>query len=533
MQPAAPLPHYDRIGRTWNAEAAARRHCPRRRRARHGAIHLRLGQGAGGQGEPTIAAGIRRRLSGPQAAYVAQVGKRVAVQSGLSIRERVRRRRAPRSPSSIAIPGGVLATRQLLALMNSEAELASVLGHEVGHVAARHSSGRQRTATIGGVLASVVGAVAGNSAIGSLLGAGRAAGRRALHAEIRPRSGICRRQRLGVRYVAKAGYSPYAAAEMLTQLSAATTLQSRVAGRDANAVPTWASTHPNSLDRVRRAERLAQATGDPTPRPGRTPPSCAGSTASPMTTIRGRASSTAETFRHPDLRLRFTAPTGYTIANGADAVTVAGQGVQAGYSTPRRRATFRASSPTASRALGATATGGRGPYRQHQRHRLCLVHRRRLREQPRGRCHDRRLPLSVRDLQFGTIVTPRGSGLGPLQPLVASVAPLTAAEASAIRGKRIRIVTVKAGDTISTPSRGGYGLSQLPARPVPDAQRTGRAGCPAPRDAGQGGRRGVTRRGHAPPRALRRRPLLQRGSDAAASPRARLGGGAGGGGPGP
>ena len=48
--------------------------------------------------------------------------------------------------NAFAVPGGYLyVTRQLVGLMNDEAELASVLGHEAGHIAARHSSERQRT----------------------------------------------------------------------------------------------------------------------------------------------------------------------------------------------------------------------------------------------------------------------------------------------------------------------------------------------------------------------------------------------------
>ena len=77
-----------------------------------------------------------------QAAYVTKVGRRIALQSGLSNAEGDFTISLLNSSvnNAFAIPGGyVYVTRELLALMNSEAELASVLGHEVGHVAARHS----------------------------------------------------------------------------------------------------------------------------------------------------------------------------------------------------------------------------------------------------------------------------------------------------------------------------------------------------------------------------------------------------------
>jgi predicted Zn-dependent protease len=52
-----------------------------------------------------------------------------------------------------------------------------------------------------------------------------------------------------------------------------------------------------------------------------------------------------------------------------------------------------------------------------------------------------------------TLITQRGQGVGAFAPLVESVAALSASEAAAIKGKRIRIVTVKAGDTIDTLAR--------------------------------------------------------------------------------
>src|SRR3546814_13401497 len=88
----------------------------------------------------------------PQAAYVTQIGRKIAVQSGLANAPTDYTITLLNSPvmNAFAIPGGyVYVTRQLLGLMNDEAELASVLGHEVGHVAARHSQKRNTRSTIG------------------------------------------------------------------------------------------------------------------------------------------------------------------------------------------------------------------------------------------------------------------------------------------------------------------------------------------------------------------------------------------------
>src|SRR3546814_18539238 len=111
--------------------------------------------------------------------------------------------------------------------MNDEAELAAVLGHEVAHVAARHSAKRQSAAqrnTILGVLGQVlVGAVAGDSQIGEVLQQGIATGTQLVTL------GYYRRQDtqaddLAVRYISRAGFDPAAMASAFLSLAALTRL---------------------------------------------------------------------------------------------------------------------------------------------------------------------------------------------------------------------------------------------------------------------------------------------------------------------
>ncbi len=217
----------------------------------------------GAQANPQLLSQFGGKYTGAQAAYVERVGKRVAVQSGLSNAQGDFTVALLDSPieNAFAIPGGyIYVTRQLLALMNSEAELASVMGHEVGHVAARHSASRNQRATIGGVLAAVVGAAAGNSAAGQLVGTAARTGAQLVVLKY-GRDQEYAADGLGVKYITAAGYDPYAAADMLAQLEAQSELQAEVAGRGGQQMPGWASTHPNSAERVRRAATLAKATG--------------------------------------------------------------------------------------------------------------------------------------------------------------------------------------------------------------------------------------------------------------------------------
>src|SRR3546814_14691529 len=104
-----------------------------------------------------------------------------------------------------------------MALMNDEAELAGVLGHEVGHVAAQHSKKRQKAATrnsILGVLGAVLGSAIGDN--GGLLGSlGGLLQNNAMQVAKLATLGFSRSkeledEQLGVRYLKSAGYGTMA-----------------------------------------------------------------------------------------------------------------------------------------------------------------------------------------------------------------------------------------------------------------------------------------------------------------------------------
>ncbi|GGB29852.1 metalloprotease [Sphingomonas metalli] len=397
----------------------------------------------GAAANPQLVAQYGGRYTGPQATYVERVGKRVAVQSGLSNAQGdfVVTTLNSSVENAFAIPGGyIYVTRQLLALMNSEAELASVLGHEVGHVAARHSQGRQTRSTIGSILAAGAGLLTGSNVVGQLAGTGAQ-----LYTLKYGRDQEYQADALGVRYITAAGYNPYAAADMLSALDASTGLASRASGKDANAVPTWASTHPNSQDRVARAEKLAAATGRPEPAPAQDVAFLRMLDGLPYDDDPQQGIVDGQTFRHPGLRVRFTAPSGYRIANGDDAVTVLGNGGQAQFQTIAA-ASAEAGVAARFRALGASPSG---EVRTGATNGIPYAT-----QTVRAAVNNQAVDATVVAYKFPsavytfTLVTPAGSGVGPFAPLLDSVAPLTAAEANAIRGKVIRIHSVTAGDTI-------------------------------------------------------------------------------------
>jgi predicted Zn-dependent protease len=153
-------------------------------------------------------------MTGSQAVYVEQIGKNIAVQSGLANSQSAFNVTLLNSSvdNAFAVPGGyVYVTRQLVSLMNNEAELAGVLGHEVGHVAARHSAARQqraqRNSVLGAIGSILSGVLLGNSGLGQLGQQIFSAAPQLLTAKY-SRKQETEADTLGIRYLKGAGYDP-------------------------------------------------------------------------------------------------------------------------------------------------------------------------------------------------------------------------------------------------------------------------------------------------------------------------------------
>ena len=96
------------------------------------------------------------------AAYVKAIGKQLARQSPRKDVEYQFYVVEMGEPNAFALPGGfVYVSRGLLALANSEDELAGVVGHEIGHVAARHSVRRMSAAAPFAIVAGITGGAVG------------------------------------------------------------------------------------------------------------------------------------------------------------------------------------------------------------------------------------------------------------------------------------------------------------------------------------------------------------------------------------
>ncbi|WP_340109217.1 M48 family metalloprotease [Pikeienuella sp. HZG-20] len=287
-------------------------------------------QRTGDQNHPKILAQFGGEVADRQLrAYVNRIGQRIAAETEQPNARWTFTVLDSAVVNAFALPGGyVYVTRGLVALANDEAELAGVIGHEIGHVTAAHSSQRQQQAGLAqlGVLgATLLGAAAGLtgdalgavSQLGSQLGQGYVASY--------SRTQEFEADRLGVRYLARAGYDPKAEADFLANLQAETELQARIAGGayNPNRVDFFA-THPATAERVRVAAGAASV-------------EAAGAEGSRnrdafLAAIDGMVYGDSPAqgfvdgrrFSHPELRFTFTAPEGFRIQNSAAKVTIVG-----------------------------------------------------------------------------------------------------------------------------------------------------------------------------------------------------------------
>jgi len=394
--------------------------------------------------------------SGARAAYVDEVGHKVAAFSGIANPGAAYHFTLLNSAveNAFSVPGGyIYVTRQLLTLMDDEAELAFVLGHETGHVAAGHAQQRERAENravwqqlpwilLGGIFGGNVGnAVATRGLLTAKLQTLKFSREQEYQADT-----------LGMRYMIAAGYDPSGAAEILAALTRNSALQARIQGNDNRKLPEWASTHPLSENRMQRELAEARSTGrlgtgivnrdrflaqldgafvDDDPAQG---------------VIDGR------TFTHPDLRIEFTVPVGYLMDNGTESVSISGSAGEAEFSGGRYRGTLE-------NYIGAVLQSLAGD----QRIAIPAPRRTVINGIPaaytvtRANSGSGAVDVAIVAYQWApdtvyhfAMLTSAGSGFGPFASMINSIRKITPAQAAAIRPRVIDVVTVRPGDTVQS-----------------------------------------------------------------------------------
>jgi predicted Zn-dependent protease len=217
--------------------------------------------------------------------------------------------------NAFALPSGQLyVTRGLTALANDDAELASVLAHEMAHVIARHAAIREDQARQAAIVGRVVNDVLSDPQTGAL-----ALAKTKIRLASFSRAQEFEADTIGVGIAARAGYDPFGAARFLTSMGRNAELKSASAGTDQRSLD-FMSSHPSTPERVKNAQVKARqiASASPAEREKSTY----------LTSVDGvvygedpsEGFVRARRFLHPRLGFTFTAPEGFTLDNTAQAV---------------------------------------------------------------------------------------------------------------------------------------------------------------------------------------------------------------------
>lgn len=406
----------------------------------------------GAEAHPQLLQEFGGALTGPQASYVEKIGKDIAVQSGLGNARSDFTVSLLNSPvnNAFAIPGGyVYVTRQLAALMNNEAELAGVLGHEVGHVAARHAQKRQSAAqrnSILGALGSILsGAILGNGALGQIGQQIFSSGSQLLTLKY-SRSQETEADNLGITYLQRAGYDPRAMSTVLQSLAAQNTLDASLKGT-ANQVPEWASTHPDPASRVRAA--LARA-GSRTGIANRDA-FLAGVNGLTYGDDPAQGIVDGSRFTHPTLRLGFTAPNGFYLVNGTRAVSISGQSGKGEFSTASYSGDLDSYIRTVFAGLSSQQQLAPSTIEQTNVNGLRAAYGAARVNSGNGQVDVVVFAYEFAPNQAYHFATISQAGqAGQFDPMFRSVRRLTSAEATAVKPRKLSVVTVKSSDTLQS-----------------------------------------------------------------------------------
>lgn len=221
--------------------------------------------------------------------------------------------------NAFAVPGGyIYVTRGILALMHSEAELAVVLGHELGHVNARHSVRSmskmilvQVGLAVGSALNETFADIAGIAGVGVQL----------LFLKY-SRDDEYQADQLGVLYSRAGGYNPEKMINFFTSLEKMGDLSG-----NRHALPGFLSTHPLTKDRIEKARGMLE-TPDNQRKVAQT-----GYLNSINNMVYGedprQGYIEGNTFYHPTMRFQFTYPQDWQIQNTPSQVMMAPEGGKA------------------------------------------------------------------------------------------------------------------------------------------------------------------------------------------------------------
>ena len=276
--------------------------------------------------------------SPPLQAYVNGIGQKLAAQSHRAELKWTFTVLDSPEVNAFALPGGyIYITRGIMAFFDSEAELAGVLGHEIGHVTARHGAQRatrQQNAGLGALAAAVLGValegagVRGAADLAMQAGQGVAAGYVARYS----REQELQADQLGAEYLSRSRYDPKNMVDVIGVLKSQEAFaadQARAAGRPVSQGGGWLASHPSNEQRLAEIRQIAAAFQGHFVDDGR---------ARYLAAIdgvgygesRAQGVTRGQNFYHEELDIALTAPPGWQVQNSPEAIALVNAAGDAG-----------------------------------------------------------------------------------------------------------------------------------------------------------------------------------------------------------
>jgi predicted Zn-dependent protease len=348
-------------------------------------------------------------------------------------------------PNAFALPGGyVYVTRGLLVLANTEDELAGVVGHEIGHVAARHTVQRISRQGPFALITNLVSGVTGFFVpiVGDIVGG---VGNLAQSMVFSPysRSQESQADEVGQIIAAKAGWDPLGLTAFLTTLGREEALLS-----DGPRKPSFFDSHPATPDRVKHttkhAKDLTQAPREPISSSREVFLSRLDGLVVGQRGANGIVQ--GQTYRHPDLNFFVQFPAGWTVDNSP--VQLASAPKDGGTAVVLRAV-----------AEGNDPLDGARALEKASKSSLPKIQSTTVNGLPAARTQvgDSKLTVDLTWIAYGGMIY-QIAGIAEkrafdtvrpvFQNVVQSFRPLSADERNGIREKRLRLVKAQAGESV-------------------------------------------------------------------------------------
>ena len=247
-------------------------------------------------------------------AYVNEVGQRIAAVSHRPQLQYTFTVLDSQEVNAFALPGGyVYVTRGIMSYLNSEAELVAVLGHEVGHITARHAVRQQSGATAAGIGATLVGILTGSGDLANLANMAGTALVRGYGRDMELEA-----DSIGAQYLDRLKYDPEAMIDVVRLLKNQEMLEVQVArqeGREPRVYHGVFSTHPDNDTRLKEVVASAGKVSTGESRPDGRYTYLQRIAGLPVGASRAQGVVRGNRFYHADMGFTLAFPSGWNVQN--------------------------------------------------------------------------------------------------------------------------------------------------------------------------------------------------------------------------